>query len=139
MIEGNWNGGQENGVLMEYYENGETKAKKVFTADGNLDEAKTQNYESKAPVKDVLKEEEKAAPVRNVVANKDERPNHGHFDGNGRHKLYNKNKLIVKDGVFKNYKLVDGKWYRYDENNILINIERIKNGRYVGDVPFDEE
>lgn len=138
MIEGTWNGGQESGTLMEYYENGDTKAKKAFT-DGSLDETKTQNFKPKTPVKDALKEEEKAAPIRNVVAGKDERPNHGHFDGNGRHKLYNKHKLIVKDGVFKKYRLIDGKWYKYDVNNILINIERIVNGRYVGDVPFDEE
>ena len=139
MIEGNWQGGKESGTLTEYYENGDLKAKKVF-ADGSLDEAKTQNYQPKSPVKDMAKEEEKSAPVRNVTADKEkEKVNHGHFDGNGYAKLYNKDKLISKDGIFKNYKLIDGKWYKYDENNILINIERIKNGRYVGDVPFDEE
>jgi len=138
MIEGNWNGGQESGTLMEYYENGDTKAKKVF-ANGSLDEAKTENFKPKTPIKDALKEEEKEAPTRNVVAQKDEQPNHGHFDGNGRHKLYNKDKLIVKDGVFKNYRLIDGKWYKYNDDNILLNIERIRNGRYVGDVQFEEE
>ena len=138
MIEGNWNGGKESGTLTEYYDNGEVKAKKVF-ADGNLDEAKTQNFEPKKPMVDQAKKEEAEAPVRKVVASKDEKPNTGHFDGNGYNKLYNKDKLLVKDGVFKNYQLVDGKWYKYDENNILINIERIVNGRYVGDVQFDEE
>ncbi|MEQ8324090.1 MAG: toxin-antitoxin system YwqK family antitoxin [Vicingaceae bacterium] len=138
MIEGDWAGGKESGTLTEYYENGELKAKKVF-ADGNLDEARTQVYKAKTPEPDKVKEEEKDAPIRNVVATKDEKPNTGHFDGNGHHKLYNKDKILVKDGVFRNYKLIDGKWYKYDENNILLNIERIKNGRYVGDVPFDEE
>lgn len=139
MIEGDWNGGKESGTLTEYYENGEVKAKKVF-ADGALDEAKTQNFKPKKPVVDQEKKEEEDAPARNVVANnKKEKPNTGHFDGNGYAKLYNQDRLITKDGIFKNYKLIDGKWYKYDENNILINIERIKNGRYVGDVPFDEE
>lgn len=138
MIEGNWNGGKEAGTLTEYYENGEIKAKKVFN-DGAIDDAKTQNFEPKKPVVDQEKKEEAEAPVRNIVANKDEKPNHGHFDGNGYQKLYNKDKLLVKDGVFKSYKLIDGKWYKYDENNILINIERIVNGRYVGDVQFAEE
>ncbi len=139
MIEGNWQGGKESGTLTEYYDNGDLKAKKVF-ADGALDEGKTQNFKPKSPVKDMAKEEEKSAPIRNVTADKNkEKVNTGHFDGNGYAKLYNKDKLISKDGVFKNYKLIDGKWYKYDENNILINIERIKNGRYVGDVPFDEE
>lgn len=138
MIEGDWNGGKEAGTLTEYYENGEVKAKKVF-ADGNLDESKTQNFKSKKPVADQLKKEEAEAPVRNVVAGKEEKPNTGHFDGNGYYKLYNKDKILVKDGVFKNYKLIDGKWYKYSDDNILINIEMIKNGRYVGDVPFEEE
>lgn len=138
MIEGNWTGGKESGTLTEYYENGDVKAKKVF-ADGALNEAKTQNFKPKTPIKDPVVQEEKSAPTRNVVAKKEEKPNHGHFDGNGYAKLYNKDKLISKDGIFKNYKLIDGKWYKYDENNILINIERIKNGRYVGDIPFDEE
>ena len=138
MIEGNWDGGKESGTLTEYYENGDLKAKKVF-ADGTLDEAKTTVYKSKTPVPDRAKEEEKEAPVRNVVASKEEKPNTGHFDGNGHHKLYNKDKILVKDGYFRNYKLIDGKWYKYSDDNILLNIERIKNGRYVGDVPFDEE
>jgi len=137
MIEGDWNGGKETGTLTEYYHNDDLKAKKVF-ADGRLDEAKTQNFKPKSPLPDPIKEEEKSAPVRNVTVNKDEKVNHGHFDGNGYAKLYNKDKLITKDGIFKSYKLIDGKWYKYDENNILFNIERIVNGRYVGDVPFDE-
>ena len=136
--EGNWDGGKESGTLTEYYENGDLKAKKVF-ADGTLDEAKTTVYEPKTPVVDRAKQEEKNAPVRNVVASKEEQPNQGHFDGNGHHKLYNKDKILVKDGYFQNYKLIDGKWYKYSDDNILLNIERIKNGRYVGDVPFDEE
>ena len=138
MIEGNWDGGKESGTLTEYYENGDVKAKKVF-AEGSLDEAKSQNFEPKSPVKDPIKTQNESAPLRNVVAEKDEKPNTGHFDGNGYNKLYNLDRLLVKDGIFKNYKLIDGKWYKYDDNNILINIERIQNGRYVGDVPFDEE
>lgn len=138
MIEGDWNGGKETGTLTEYYDNGEIKAKKVFN-DGAIDEAKTQNFEPKKPMMDPVKKEEQNAPARNIVASKDEKPNNGHFDGNGYQKLYNKDKLLVKDGVFKSYKLIDGKWYKYDENNILMNIERIVNGRYVGDVQFDEE
>ena len=138
MIEGDWQGGKESGTLTEYYENGDLKAKKVF-ADGNLDAGQTKTYEAKTPVPDKAAQEEKEAPVRNIVAEKDEKPNVGKFDGNGYYKLYNKDKLIIKDGVFRSYKLIDGKWYKYDDNNILLNIERIKNGRYVGDVPFDEE
>ena len=138
MIEGNWAAGKEAGTLTEYYSNGDLKAKKVF-ADGNLDEAKTKTYKSKTAIPDPIAQEEKSAPVRNVTVKKDEKPNYGHFDGNGHHKIYNKDKLLTKDGYFRNYKLIDGKWYKYSEDNILVNIERIKNGRYIGDVQFDED
>ncbi len=116
---GNWNGGKEAGTLTEYYENGDLKAKKVF-AEGNLDEAQTKRFEPKTAVPDRAKQEEKAAPARNVVAKKDEKPNTGHFDGNGHHKLYNKDKILTKDGYFRNYKLIDGKWYKYSSDNILL-------------------
>jgi antitoxin component YwqK of YwqJK toxin-antitoxin module len=138
MIEGDWNGGKESGELVEYYENGDIKAKKYFN-DGSMDVARAEYYTPKSPVKDQLKEEERKAPVKNVVAKKDERPNIGQFDGNGYHKLYNLNKQLTKDGVFKSYRLIDGKWYKYDDNGILLNIEIIKNGRYIGDAPMDEE
>lgn len=138
MIEGNWDSGKESGELVEYYENGDVKAKKVFN-EGEMDAAGTQFYQPKTPVRDALKQEEANAPIKNVVAKKDEQPNLGHFDGNGYHKLYNLNRQITKDGVFKNYRLMDGKWYKYDVNGILVNIEIIKNGRYIGDAPMDEE
>ena len=34
---------------------------------------------------------------------------------------------------------MEGKWYKYDENGILLNIEIIKGGRYIGDAPMEEE
>jgi antitoxin component YwqK of YwqJK toxin-antitoxin module len=138
MIEGNWAGGKESGELVEYYENGDVKAKKYFN-DGSMDVARAQYFTPKSPVKDPLKEEERNAPTKTVMAKKDEKPNIGQFDGNGYHKLYNMNKQITKDGVFKNYRLVDGKWYKYDDNGILLNIEIIKNGKYIGDAPMDKE
>lgn len=138
MIEGSWEGGKESGVLTEYYENGDIKAKKVFN-EGNMDVSSTEFYTPKSPVADPLEREAAAAPVSNAVAKKDEKPNQGHFDGNGYHKLYNLDKQITKDGVFKNYRLMDGKWYKYDENGILLNIEIIQDGRYIGDAPMEEE
>jgi antitoxin component YwqK of YwqJK toxin-antitoxin module len=60
------------------------------------------------------------------------------FDGNGYYKLYNKNMQLSKDGVFKNYKLIDGKDYIYNKDGILISIQVFKNGFYVGDAPLEE-
>lgn len=34
---------------------------------------------------------------------------------------------------------MDGKNYKYDENGILISIELIKNGRYIGEAPLPKD
>jgi antitoxin component YwqK of YwqJK toxin-antitoxin module len=51
--------------------------------------------------------------------------------------LYNKNRQISKDGIFKDNRLMEGKAYIYDENGILIRIAIFKNGIYVGDAPIE--
>lgn len=122
--------------VTEYYPDGSLKAEKVFV-DGNLDVANTKVYEPKTPIKPVETTEKE--PVKVVKVNKEEVVNKGTFDGNGQHKLYNKDKQISKDGLFKNYRLIDGKNYKYDENGILISIELIKNGRYIGEAPLPKE
>ncbi|MBL1232376.1 MAG: toxin-antitoxin system YwqK family antitoxin [Flavobacteriales bacterium] len=122
--------------VTEYYPDGSLKAEKVFV-DGNLDVTNTKLYEPKTPIKEVTTAEKD--PVKIVKVDKAEDVNKGIFDGNGQHKLYNKDKQISKDGLFKNYRLMDGKNYKYDENGILISIELIKNGRYIGEAPLPKD
>jgi len=138
MIEADIEAGKEK-FVKEYYENGDVKAEKAFI-DGKLDAANTKVYESKEPVKDREEEELKKAPVVVVKANKDETSNGTQtFSGNGKHKLYNTNKQISKDGEFTNYRLMEGLWYKYDDNGILMNIQKYKKGRYIGDAPLPKE
>lgn len=138
MIEADVEAGKEK-FVKEYYENGDIKAEKVFI-DGKLDAANTKVYESKEPVKDREKIELEKAPEVVVKVNKDETTNGtAVFSGNGKHKLYNTNKQISKDGEFKNYRLMEGLWYKYDENGILVNIQKFKKGKYIGDAPLPKE
>ena len=58
------------------------------------------------------------------------------FNGDGEHKIYNMKKQISKEGFFKNYGLVDGKWYKYDSEGNLLKIEKYKDGEYIGDEPI---
>lgn len=131
MIEGNWNGGKEAGLIKEYNSDGSLRAERFYN-NGAMDESKSKVYEKKD---NNLADEIKDAPEVKVVADKSETSgSSGHkFTGNGKHKLFNKNKQISKDGIFKNYRLMDGKWYRYNEDGILVKIEIYKNGRYIGD------
>lgn len=131
-LEGNWIEGQENGEMREYYENGDLMEVKNFN-NGELDKSSIQTYAAKTPQKDALEKQLDEGKNLNVKAEKDENPNQGGFDGNGYKKLYNKNHQIVKDGTFKDYRLMDGKYYKYDDNGILIQIMVFKNGKYIGD------
>lgn len=144
-IEGNFVNGKESGLIKEYYENGDIKAEKNF-ADGNVDVASIKEYQ---PQKPIAKKSE--VPAENAPALKvadDERPNEaaasakklppkGPLVLNGQHTLYNKNKQITKDGVFKDNRFMDGKAYMYNENGILTRVAVYKNGMYVGDTQVE--
>jgi antitoxin component YwqK of YwqJK toxin-antitoxin module len=58
---------------------------------------------------------------------------------NGKYTLYNKNRQVTKDGVFKDNRFMEGKAYFYDENGILDRIAVYSNGLYVGDAPVEEK
>lgn len=138
-IEGNFANGKESGIIKEYYENGDAKAEKNY-ADGNVDVASIKEFQPKKPI--VPKSDVPAdnAPVVKIAP--DEKPNEAAKKGvaskgpmvlNGPNTLYNKNKQITKDGVFKDNRFMDGKAYMYNENGILTRVAVYKNGIYVGD------
>lgn len=141
MIEGSWAEGKEAGILKEYYENGDLKSEKNF-ADGFLDVASVKTYEPKKPivkevVKEVVVDPIKVAPIE--VDKGVEKVNSGKpFDGEGKWKLYNKNKQVSKDGIFHKNKLMDGKVYIYNANGILTRIALYKGGKYIGDSVIEE-
>lgn len=136
-LKGNWQEGQETGQMKEYYENGDLMAVKNFN-NGVLDKNNYETYAPKTPQQDPLEKEMNAGKDMNVKASSSDNPNQGAFDGNGYRKLYNRDKQISKDGTFKNYRLIDGKNYIYDENGILQQIMIFKNGKYVGDGVIEE-
>lgn len=142
-IEGNFVGGRETGLIKEYYENGDIKAEKNFN-EGNVDLASIKEYKPKKPIPPKSDSPADNAPA--VKVREDERPNEaavtktaakGPMVLNGPYKLYNKNKQITKDGVFKDNRLIDGKNYIYDENGILLRVAVYKDGIYVGDTQVE--
>lgn len=140
MIQGSWNEGKESGYVREYYENGDIRAERYFDG-GTINVSKSKEYKSTVPVKNQLEEELKAAPDVKVLVDEGDYLNQGSkekWSGDGYHKLYNKNHQISKDGIFKKYRLMDGKWYRYDDDGILETVEIYKKGRYVGDGVAEE-
>lgn len=135
MIEGSWNNGKESGIIKEYYENGDLKAEKSF-ANGTLDAANSKVFEPRKPIVSKPEKVKKSPPV---TATKSDVSLSGVFNGNGQAKLFNANRQLSKDGVFENYKLIDGKEYIYDKNGILKRIAIYKDGNYVGDGVIEEK
>lgn len=138
-IEGNFANGKEAGLIKEYYENGDIKAEKNFS-NGNVGEVK--EYQPKKPMPPKSQNPSENAPK--LVVKPDELPNEGQSANkepivlNGLNTLYNKNKQITKDGIFKNNVFMDGKAYFYNENGILTRVAVYKNGIYVGDTPAEK-
>lgn len=137
-LEGNWQEGLESGEMKEYYQNGDLMAVKNFN-NGEMDKSSFQSYAPKTPQKDALDNLIDEGKDIAVKATKEEAPNQGGFDGNGFKKLYNRNRQLAKDGEFKNYRLMNGKQYKYDENGLLIKIMIFKEGRYIGDGVITED
>jgi len=134
MIEADIDAGKEK-FVKEFYEDGSIKAEKAFI-NGKIDVANTKVYKPKTPIKDRDAEELKKAPIEIVKVDETENVNTGIFTGDGEHKMYNANRQISKDGLFKSYRLMDGKWYIYNNDGILKQIKQFKEGRYIGDSPL---
>lgn len=142
-IEGNFSNGKESGIIKEYYENGDQKAEKNF-ADGNVDVASIKEFQPKKPI--APKSENPADNAPALKVKEDERPNEAAKKGvpakgpmvlNGQYVLYNKNKQITKDGIFKENRFMEGKAYIYDDNGILQRVAVYKAGLYVGDTQVE--
>ncbi len=137
-IEGTFVGGKESGIITEYYENGDKKAEKNYQ-EGTVDPASIKEFQPVKPI--VPKSIEPADNAPKIMVKADEKPNAAAGKGplilNGQNILYNKNKQITKDGVFKDNRLMDGKAYIYDDNGILIRVSVYKNGIYVGDTQVE--
>ena len=137
-IEGAFDNGKESGIIKEYYENGDLRVEKNY-ADGNVDVASIKEYQ---PQKPIAKKSDIAADNAPIVKiSPDEKPNEASLKNaskgpivlNGPNTLYNKNRQITKDGIFKDNRFIDGKAYFYDGNGLLMRVAVYKNGIYVGD------
>jgi len=140
-IEGTFINGKESGVIKEYHENGDLKAEKTYM-DGNVDVASIKEFAPKRALPKKSENPAENAPVVKIAP--DEKPNEaakkaskGPIVLNGQYTLYNKNKQITKDGVFKENRFVDGKSYMYDDNGILTRVAVYRNGIYVGDTQVE--
>ena len=121
--------------MTRYYPNGDIKETKEFDA-GQMKEVSLKRYEPvrPEPPQEVLALE----PVKHSVKVKEDKPNIEVFKSTGENTLYNRDRLISQTGYFKNGRLWNGKWYRYDGDGMLISIEVYREGVMIGEAPLPE-
>jgi len=110
MIEGNWKDGKEDGVLKEYDKSGKLISERTFH-NGQQDNASVKYYNTPANniSQDTAKEEAKPEKPKWPKG----------YQRIWLHKGDEANKKLIKEGIFVNNKLKDGKWYHYDEDGNL--------------------
>ncbi len=126
--------GQEDGKLTRYYNNGSIKEETTFAA-GKANDATRKDYKIVGKEEDLSKYEAKAKVATtpdNLTTNDPKKE-----IKDGYQKLYDDQKRLVQDGKFLGGKLVDGKWYKYDKNGLILKVEIYKNGKYFADGQLD--
>lgn len=146
-VEGNFQNGKEAGQIKEYHESGDVKAIKNYN-NGEVDVASIKTFEEKNKT-EKKSDAEKFAPNKSLTEiKKEELASTGIGGGgnksglaslNGQHILYNKNKQVSKNGVFKDNRLMEGKAYIYNDNGLLERVAIYKDGIYVGDGPVEKD
>ncbi len=132
-VQGNFIDGKETGTVKEFHENGQLKAEKKYD-NGNVDVASIKTYES---TEKIVKKVETPDNAPKIAIKADEKPATGPLVLNGKQTLYNKNKQVTKDGIFKDNRFMEGKAYIYNDNGILTQVAVYKNGIYIGDAPIE--
>ena len=127
--------GREEGIMKRYFANGDLKETKDFSG-GKLKDGTIKNYDMVA--KKVELKEDLGVPDKRSATVVEDKPNLAIFKETGDNILYNNDKLISQKGYFKNGRLWNGRWYRYDSNGLLEQIEVYKNGKFIGLAPLEE-
>ncbi|MGB6036686.1 MAG: toxin-antitoxin system YwqK family antitoxin [Cryomorphaceae bacterium] len=121
--------GTVNGIYETYYPDGQLKSEKRVE-NGVVDESSVKTYE---PSKNEYANAEMPELPEKVVSSQDkEKVSVEAFNRSGKNTLYNKRKQVTQIGEFKDGRLWNGKWHRYDLEGNLQKIEVYSEGKFVG-------
>lgn len=126
--------GKEQGVMKRYFPDGRLKEEKTLN-DGVLKEGSIKTYDRQAtrPQARETPKADKEEPKDKAEENKPAKTNEAiSFRPNGFNTMYNTDMQVTQVGEFKNGRLWNGKWNRYNQDGLLIRIEVYKNGKYIG-------
>lgn len=128
--------GVEEGVMKRYYPNGDLMEEKELS-NGVVKKETIKKYPPRGKEKPAV-DRTAAVTVKHSIRNTEDKPNLAVFKFNGFNTLYNKNRQVTQVGEFRDGRLWNGKWKRYDKNGLIQKIEIYKEGVYVGNAPITE-
>ncbi|MGB0423748.1 MAG: hypothetical protein ACPGED_05485 [Flavobacteriales bacterium] len=131
--------GKESGVMKRFYPDGTLKEEKSLNdgklIDGSIKKYKHNTFKEKVEIEAATLPKDSDA-VKEV---KEETNAAANFRPNGFNTLYNKTGQVTQIGEFKNGRLWNGRWNRYNTDGILIRIEVYKNGKFIGTGVISED
>jgi len=137
--------GKESGMMKRYHPDGTMKQEMVLV-NGVLKEGSIKNHTAKSNQPEVKHKEPTVEEVYDITENAPktktakDNPNSAYsFKPNGYNILYNENQQVTQIGEFKNGRLWNGKWHRYNRDGILVRIEIYKSSRYIGTGVIEKE
>lgn len=123
------NNGVPTGKAVRYYPNGDIKEEIEYNSDGTV-----AKMVEKPMVNPAVKVKDPGASTKKPPLISGTPNTAGiKWTPNGYNKVYNSDKEIWQDGVFKNGNLWDGKVYVYDRDGILLKVQVYKAGVYHSD------
>lgn len=133
--------GKESGVMKRFNPDGSIKQEMVLE-NGLLKEGSIKNHRTnKNPVEKPKVEEiyDIAEDAPETEKAEDKTNSAYNFKPNGYNILYNEGQQVTQIGEFKNGRLWNGKWHRYNRDGILVRIEIYKSSRYIGTGVIEDE
>jgi antitoxin component YwqK of YwqJK toxin-antitoxin module len=126
---------KENGIMRDtfftYFPSGCLKSINVYDTTGR--NIAWQKYDDTCSSPPFLKNRECFDNLRDPIDPPYRPHKQNDFKRNGYNKVYNNDKELWMDGMFKNGKLWEGRIYKYNSDGILLKIEVWKEGKYHSD------
>ncbi len=127
--------GVANGFYKTFYPDGNPKLAQVVE-NGILDEGSVKTFK---PVKTEYAKVEMPEVPENITTSVDtKKTSVPEFEQSGQNALYNHRKQVTQVGEFKNGRLWNGKWHRYDTDGTLKKVEVYQEGKFVGYGPLED-
>lgn len=124
--------GKESGQFKRFAEDGKLIEDKLFEG-GKIKAVQVKAQGALVADKYAKKDEYNKQLGKESLPVKDKPNPASAFQPNGYNTLYDSNGNITQSGEFKDGKLYNGKWYRYNSSGILIKVDLYRKGCYIGE------